>query len=83
MALYNIELRTDTHVGETLQVESEDLRALRVELAKFVGELLKNHADRIWVDQNWRVDVTDERGLILFVIHVLATDTAATALLNR
>lgn len=78
MAHYNIELRTAGQIWETVPVESDDVRALRIELAKFVGELLKDHADKIWADQDWRVDVTDEEGLILYVMHLSATDSAAT-----
>jgi hypothetical protein len=78
MATYQIELRTESHVAETLKVERDDLTALRVELARFVGELLKDHADQIWVDQDWRVDVTDADGLILYVMQISATDSAAT-----
>jgi hypothetical protein len=83
MARYNIELRTDTHVRETLTIERDDVRALRIEMAQFVGELLKEHADTIWLDQDWRVDVTDEHGLILFVMHISVSDTAATMTLKR
>ena len=72
MARYNIELRTETHVSETLEVEMEDLTALRMEVARFVGEMLKDHAGQIWVDQDWRIDVTDERGLILYVMQLQA-----------
>ncbi len=78
MAHYNIELRTAGQVWETVPVESDDVTALRIELAKFVGELLKDHADKIWADEDWRVDVTDEEGLILYVMHLSATDSAAT-----
>ena len=78
MALYNIELRTDTRVWEALEVESGTVSALRVEMAKFVGDLLRDHAEQIWADQSWRIDVTDSTGLIMFVMHVLATDSAAT-----
>ena len=78
MPRYNIELRTETHVRETLVVERDDLGALQVELACFVGELLKDHAEEIWVDEDWRVDATDENGLILFFVHVFASTTAAT-----
>jgi hypothetical protein len=59
-------------------VERDDLTALRIELARFVGDLLKKHAEIIWQDQDWRVDVTDERGLILYVMEISATDSAAT-----
>lgn len=60
MSRYTIQLRTDSHVQEALEVERDDLTALRVELARFVGELLKDHAEQIWVDEEWRVDVTDD-----------------------
>ena len=78
MPRYNIEVRTESHVAETLAVQAEDLSALRVEVAQFVGELLRDHAAQIWSDEDWRIDATDESGLILFVMHVSATNTAAT-----
>ena len=83
MAKYNIELRTQDRVWDTFSFEKDDIRALRIEMAQFVGTLLKDHAEQVWEDQDWRVDVTDERGLILFVMHISATDTAATMPLRR
>ena len=78
MANYNIEIRTESHVAETLKVERDNLTALRIELARFVGELLKDHADQIWVDEDWQIDVTNEDGLILYVMNVSARKTPAT-----
>lgn len=78
MATYHIELRTADRVWDALHVEKEDLTQLRIEVARFVGELLKDHANEIWIDRDWRVDVTDETGLILYVMHISASDTAAT-----
>ena len=78
MPRYNIELRSESHVADTLVVESDDLHALRIEVAQFVGELLKDHAAQIWVDEDWRIDATDEKGLILFVMHIFASSTSAT-----
>ena len=78
VAKYNIELRTAGQVWETVSIEREDIEALRIEMAVFVGELLRDHAGKIWADQDWRIDVTDEAGLILYVMHISATDTAAT-----
>ena len=83
MAKYHIELRTGGQVWETLQIEGEDHTAVRIELAQFVGELLKDHADKIWEDEDWRVDVTDERGMILYILHVSVTDSPATHPLRR
>lgn len=78
MPRYFIGLRSETHLNETLQVERDDLTSLRIELARFVGDLLKEHAAVVWEDRDWRVDVTDENGLILFVMEIQASDTAAT-----
>jgi hypothetical protein len=78
VAIYHIELRNVTHIHETVDVEMADLSALRVEVARFVGEMLKDHAAQVWEDQDWQVVATDERGLILFTISVFASDTAAT-----
>ena len=83
MPHYHIELRTADQVWETLDVESEDLEALRLEMARFVGELLHDHAGKIWADKDWRVDVTDDAGLILYVLSIFATDSAATMHLRR
>jgi hypothetical protein len=83
MAHYNIELRTESHVSETLAVEKSDLTELRIEVARFLGELLRDHANQIWVDEDWRVDVTDETGLILYVMQLTATNASATAPVKR
>ena len=83
MPLYHIELRAADRVWETLDVERDDLAALRLEMATFVGDLLKDHAEQIWVDRDWRVDVTDSTGLILYVLHIFATDSPAVAAPRR
>jgi hypothetical protein len=75
---YRINVRTESHIAASVPIESYDLTALRREMATFVGELLKDHADLIWEDQDWQVDVTNESGLILYVLHVSAMGTAAT-----
>ena len=78
MAQYNMEVRTRGRVLETVASETEDLTSMRVEIARFVGQLLKDHAELVWADEDWRVDATDDTGLILYSIHLFATDSAAT-----
>jgi hypothetical protein len=77
MPIYHIEMRTQERVWDTFEVEEDDLTGLRVEVARFVGEFLKDHAEKIWIDEDWRVDVTDEGGLILFIVHLFVTDSPA------
>jgi hypothetical protein len=79
VAKFNIELRTEKRVWETVPVESADHTALRIEVAQFVGQLLKDHAGKIWSDEDWRIDVTDEAGLILYVMHVAAIQAPAVS----
>lgn len=79
MPSYKINIRTASHIADTVKVEKTDLAELRLEMAAFVGDLLKKHAALIWEDQDWQIDVSDERGLILYVIHISASETAATS----
>lgn len=83
MTHYNFELRTEGRVWETVTVQSQDLDALRIELAMFVGELLRDHARQIWIDQDWRIDVTDQTGMILYVMQITTSESAATMPMRR
>jgi hypothetical protein len=76
--IFHFQVRTESHV---LLAESADMRDLddaRVEASRRAGSLLFEHAGQLWVDEDWRMDVTDSEGLILFVIHISAMKTAAT-----
>jgi hypothetical protein len=79
MPNYHINVRTVSHIASSVEVEKETLMELRLEMARYVGELLKDHAALIWADQDWQVDVTDCSGLILYVIMISATETTATS----
>lgn len=78
MPFYNFEVRTPSHVLITEGDELADTTAARVEAAKRIGALLLDHAGQLWVDQDWQMDVTDETGLILYVIQINALRSAAT-----
>lgn len=79
MPYYNFEVRTETHVMHADGGEFEDDFAARKEAACRVGQLLKDHASSIWADEDWQMDITNDVGLILYVIHISATRTAATS----
>lgn len=78
MPKYHINVRTESHIASTVTVEHASHTALRVEMAQFAGELLKDHADLIWKDEDWQIDVSDDAGLILYVLHISAMKTPAT-----
>jgi hypothetical protein len=77
--LFHFQVRTVTHVMLTEAAELVGTEEARVEAARRIGELLKQHANELWTDGEWQMDVTDGRGLILFVIQISAVRTAATS----
>jgi hypothetical protein len=68
MPRYHFQVRTDIHVMLSEVVELAKTDDARIEASRRIGELLKDHAGKIGADQDWRMDVTDDVGLILFVI---------------
>jgi hypothetical protein len=66
-------------VTATEVAELRDSEEARVEAAKRIGLLLHAHVGKLWVDEDWQMDVTDDAGLILFVINVAAMSSAATS----
>ena len=57
--------------------EYGDLNAARVEAVRFVGQLLVDKAVDFWAGNEWKLEVTDSTGLILFVLVFTAIDTPA------
>jgi hypothetical protein len=78
MPTYHINIRTESDIADAVDVAAESLTDLRLEMARFVGEMLKDHADLIWADEHWQIDVTNSAGLILYVIVISASETSAT-----
>ena len=48
--------------------ELADLQAARVEAVRYAGALLADDAQRVAAGVNWRMEVTDDTGLVLFRI---------------
>jgi hypothetical protein len=76
---FHFQVRTGTHVMVTDIADLSNTDAARIEAAKRIGILLHDHAGKLWADEDWQMDVTDERGLILFVINVIALQSSATS----
>jgi hypothetical protein len=48
--------------------------AAKVQAVEVSSELLKSHARTFWTEGEWSLEVTDDTGLTLFVLHFLATE---------
>jgi hypothetical protein len=79
MPFFHFQVRTPSHVLLTEGADFKGFDQARIEAARRVGDLLKKHAGQVWTDEEWQMDVTDEKGLILFVLHVAASKTPATS----
>ena len=78
MQHFHFQVRTGTHVMMTEVSDMSDSDEARVEAAKRIGLLLHAHAGKLWADEDWQMDVTDDAGLILFVINISAMRSSAT-----
>lgn len=60
---------------DMIGTELSDCRAARIEAIRLAGEILKDEAPHIALDNDWRTEVTGHRGLVLFQIALLMTET--------
>ena len=60
---------------DVIGTELPDWDAARVEALRFMGEIMKDNARHILLYEDWRLEVTDSTGLILFQVALLMTET--------
>jgi phage terminase large subunit-like protein len=58
--------------------ELPSLGAARVMAAKHAGEVLRDRPGAIWEGEELRVEVTDDRRLVLFTLIVFGVDAPST-----
>lgn len=51
-----------------------DEEAARVMAVQFAGEVLKSDPETVWRSGQWRVEVADERGVLLFTLLTVSID---------
>ncbi|MFB0492337.1 hypothetical protein ABIE45_004923 [Methylobacterium sp. OAE515] len=57
--------------------ELADWQAARLEAIRLAGDILKHDAHRIALGEDWRIEVTDGAGLILFQMTFLVIESPA------
>jgi hypothetical protein len=58
-------------------LELPDIEAAKKSAVQYLTERLKGNSDELWDTGSWRVIVTDEHNLTLFIIDVCTTLSAA------
>jgi hypothetical protein len=74
MPRFHFNIRNGSFGPDESGTDLPDLQSARVQAIAFTGELLKDHSRAFWESADWQMTVTDDRGLVLFTVHVLATD---------
>ena len=77
MPRYFFDLRDGTYLPDHEGTELPNLQAARVAAVELAGGLLKDGAAKFWDGMEWRVEVKDEAGLLLFILDFSATDSPA------
>ncbi len=77
MPNYQIAVHRSDGSVETITALLVDRAQLRLQMAGFAGQLLKEEAASIWQAGTWRVQARDEGGEFLYEISV-ATDRGET-----
>ncbi|MDP4026856.1 hypothetical protein Q8W71_30720 [Methylobacterium sp. NEAU 140] len=57
--------------------ELPDWRAARLDAIRLAGEILRDEAERVALGEDWRIEVTDHTGLVLFQMAFLVIDAPA------
>ena len=66
----------DRHTDED-GLELPDLAAVKREAIRTLGDMLRSRDDRFWESNSFRLIVTDDRGLILYVLDVSGVEAPA------
>ena len=60
-----------------------DLATARTEAIRYAAATVKDHPDEVWIGDTFRVEVSDEGGMLLCTVVILALDAPASRGLRK
>lgn len=78
MPRYHFDVHDGTDLPDHHGIELPDLAAARREAVRYAAALLGELGDGFWDGGDWQMVVKDARGLVLFTLHFMAINAAAT-----
>lgn len=63
---------------EKRPLEATTLDLARIEIARSAGDLMRRHAEKLWIDELWQVELVDGDDLVLYSIQITIAETAAS-----
>jgi len=79
MPRYYFSTADGTRQADTDGTELPNVASARIEAIKFAGDVLSEHPEIIWGGEDFRVEVSDENGLVLFTVVTVVMDSQSTA----
>lgn len=67
----------EQNVQDDVGLDLADVHAAKCEAVAYAGSLLCDVREHFWDKGDFELTVTDERGLILFTMHVVGTEAPA------
>jgi hypothetical protein len=77
--VYHFNMHDGRAYPDALGTECLTLDAARIEAVRRIGRLLAEEAARFWTGDDWTMDVTDAKGLTMFRLTFMATNSPATS----
>jgi hypothetical protein len=77
MTRFHFNLNDGTIHTDFVGVELDGMDHARKEAARFSADFLRLNQQNLWIDSNWRMDVTDGKGMILFSVNFSSFDAPA------
>ncbi|THD62581.1 hypothetical protein [Phenylobacterium sp.] len=78
MARYYFHTEDGRHYPDEEGTELPDHEAARTQAVLVLGEMVKEDPAGFWSTESFRLTVTDNRGLILYILDLVATASPAT-----
>lgn len=63
---------------DTKGMSLPNIKAARIEAIAYAGQVLRDRPDKVWASGQWRVEVADEEGRLLFTLVTVAVDAPAS-----
>ena len=83
MLRYFFHIDDGTRIRDHEGTEFASIEQARIESVRLAGAMLTDAATTFWDGDQWRLEVTDAAGLILFTLDFIGTQSPAVRDLNR
>jgi hypothetical protein len=79
---YHFHIQDGHNMPDQQGTELPSLQAARVEAVERAGAVLQKSAQHFWNGEEWKLDVTDDKGLLMFSLVFVAFESPASRSAN-